>query len=88
MQPLAQDPSLSLPERLISLAYPLMDLLLLIVLVRLLLTRRARDGSMGWLVASTIMLLGADAWFTLLSTTSGYQAGDLVDGLWLLAYVG
>jgi len=86
MQPLAQDPSLSLPERLISLAYPLMDLLLLIVLVRLL-TRGARDGSMGWLVASTIMLLGADAWFTLLSTTSGYQAGDLVDGLWLLAYV-
>lgn len=87
MQPLAQDPSLSLPERLISLAYPLMDLLLLIVLVRVLLTRGARNGSMGWLVASTIMLLGADAWFTLLSTTSGYQAGDLVDGLWLLAYV-
>lgn len=87
MQPLAQDPSLSLPERLISLAYPLLDLLLLIVLVRLLLTRGARNGSMGWLVASTIMLLGADAWFTQLSTTSGYQAGDLVDGLWLLAYV-
>lgn len=87
MQPLAQDLSLSLPERLISLAYPLMDLLLLVVLVRLLLTRGARNGSTGWLVASTFLLLGADAWFALLSTTSGYQAGDLVDGLWLLAYV-
>jgi diguanylate cyclase len=87
MQPLAQDPSLSLPERLISLAYPLMDLLLLIVLVRMLLIRGARSGSMGWMVASTCLLLGADAWFTLLSTTSGYQPGDLVDGLWLLAYV-
>ncbi len=87
MQPLAQDPSLSLSGRVISLAYPLMDLLLLIVMIRLLLMSGAPNAAMGWLVASTSTLLAADVWFALSSTTTGYQLGDLVDGLWLLAYV-
>ena len=87
LQPLAQDPSLSLPGRIISLAYPLMDLLLLIVMVRLLLVQGARNGSMTWLMAGTVALLAADGWYALLSVTTGYQTGDPVDGLWLLAYV-
>jgi hypothetical protein len=51
MKPIAADPSLSLPERLISLAYPLADVLLLAMAARLATSpgaRRSPTGCLAW----------------------------------------
>jgi hypothetical protein len=53
MKPIAADPSLSLTERLISLAYPLGDVLLLVMVARLATSPGARTVA-GWLLSSVV----------------------------------
>jgi diguanylate cyclase (GGDEF)-like protein len=86
MKPIAADPSLSLPERLISLAYPLGDVLLLVMVARLATSPGARTAAYGLLGLALLSLLGADVGYAVLNLVSSYEGG-LVDAGWLLSYV-
>jgi hypothetical protein len=86
MKPIAADPSLSLPERLISLAYPLGDVLLLAMAARLATSPGARTVSYRLLGLALVLLLGADIGYAVLNLVSSYEGG-LIDAGWLLSYV-
>jgi diguanylate cyclase (GGDEF)-like protein len=86
MKPIAADPSLSLPERLISLAYPLADVLLLVMVARLATSPGARTVAYRLLGLALVLLLGADIGYAVLNLVSSYEGG-LIDTGWLLSYV-
>jgi diguanylate cyclase (GGDEF)-like protein len=86
MRPIASDPSLTLGSRLISLAYPLADVLLLAVLARLVTSPGARSMSYRLLAAAVLLQLGADIVYAGL-TVSGTYAGGLIDLAWMVSYL-
>src|SRR6266508_6989190 len=86
MKPIADDPSLSLLEQLISLAYPMVDVLLLVIVTRLLTSPGARTASFWFVVAGIGLTLTADVVYAALVLLTGYDHG-LIDVLWLLGYL-
>ena len=86
MKPIAEDPSLSLTERLVSLAYPLGDVLLLVMVARLVTSPGARTAAYRLLGLALLLLLAADVGYAMLNLVSSYEGG-LVDAGWLLSYV-
>jgi diguanylate cyclase (GGDEF)-like protein len=86
MRPIAADASMTLGPRLISLAYPLGDVLLLAVLARLLTSPGARSASYRMLGAALLLQLGADVVYAGLSALGGYTGG-LLDLGWMASYV-
>lgn len=87
MAPSANDPSLSVFERAVSLAYPAADVILLGVATRLVLTPGRRPVALQLLIAALVALIAADASFGYLSLTGAYRDGHPVDAGWLAAYV-
>lgn len=87
MAPYVHNQSLSLLERLISLDYPLMDLLMLAVAARLLFTPGARPPTYYLLILSLLYHFAADSIYGILLLSGRYHSGLLVDAGWLLAYV-
>ena len=87
MKPYAEDPSLSLLERLVSIAYPLMDVLLLAFVVRLLLVPGGRPPAYYPLVLGPAFVLAFDAAYTATTLAGTYQTGSPIDALELLFYV-
>jgi diguanylate cyclase (GGDEF)-like protein len=85
-KPITADPSLSLTERLISLAYPLGDVLLLVMVARLATSPGARTAAYRLLGVALVLLLGADIGYAVLNLVSSYEGG-LIDAGWLLSYV-
>jgi signal transduction histidine kinase len=83
----ADDPSLSAPQFAISMAYPIMDLLLIGFLARLTLSRGSRPLSYRLLSASLFLTLVSDVAFAGLEFTGSYFGRNLIDVGWLLAYV-
>jgi diguanylate cyclase (GGDEF)-like protein len=86
MKPIAADLSLSLPERLISLAYPLADVLLLAMAARLATSPGARTVAYRLLGVALVLLLGVDIGYAVLNLVSSYEGG-LIDAGWLVSYV-
>jgi len=86
MRPVAGDATLTLAERLISLAYPLGDVLLLAMTARLLTGPGARTIAYRVLAGALTLLLVTDVVYALLNLSGGYETG-LVDAGWLLSYV-
>ena len=86
MRPVAADHGISLVQQLVSLAYPLSDVLLLAMLVRLLTTPGARTASYWLLVTGLTMLMASDIAYAILQTTSDYAAG-VVDIGWLGSFL-
>lgn len=84
----AGNTSLGSLERLVSVAYPLMDVLLLGLLVRLLFGPGKRPPAYYLLNASLACWLLADALFVTPALSGSYEAGGFVGALWLLAYLG
>ncbi|WP_240942543.1 GGDEF domain-containing protein [Planosporangium thailandense] len=74
----------SLPARLVSAAYPTMDLLVLAVALRLVLGVGTRTAAYRLLVASLTLQLVADILYVLTKDT--YKDGSLIDSLWFGAY--
>ena len=72
-------------ERLVDMAYPAMDVLLLVGLAQLLLGPGGRTASYRLLFASVGLWVVADEIYGL--TASSYRAGDWLDALWLGSYV-
>ncbi|GAB6899126.1 GGDEF domain-containing protein [Kineosporia succinea] len=76
----------STTAQVLAAAYPLGDVLMLALLVRLLTTNGARNAAFRWLVAGNTLLLIADSAYQYTTRTETYTAG-LITLPWLLSYV-
>ena len=85
--PLAQDQTQPLLNRLILVAYPLTDLVLLIAVLRLLLMSAKRLPAHYLLSTSFVLLLIADTAYAATLLTDSYGTGHPLDAGWLLSYV-
>jgi diguanylate cyclase (GGDEF)-like protein/PAS domain S-box-containing protein len=87
MAPYANDPDLQLLTRAISLAYPVMDIALLVVAVRLTVGSGRREPAFRLLSMSVIALLVTDSVYGYLLLHGGYEPGGLLDAGWIVFYV-
>ncbi len=85
--PYAHDGTLSIPTKLTSIAYPLVDLGLAACVARLALGRGRRSPALGLLTAGVICLLGTDSIYGWLLLHGGYTTGGVLDGGWIAFYV-
>jgi diguanylate cyclase (GGDEF)-like protein len=86
MRPIAQDLSLSVLARVISLAYPAIDVVMLAMIARLFIGPGARTPSYRFLMAAVLTLTGSDIALAVLTAFSSYHGG-LIECGWLLSYV-
>ncbi len=87
MSPYAHDASLTLQVKLTSMAYPIMDLLLLAVTIRLAVGGGKREKSFYLLVTSVCVLFVTDSVYAWLLLHGGYQTGGLLDAGWIAFYL-
>jgi diguanylate cyclase (GGDEF)-like protein len=87
MRPVVEDSELDLLSLSISLAYPIVDLILIGVAMGLLTTPGARTPAFALLGASLISLVIADVIYALQSLEGTYVSGSALDSLYLAAYV-
>lgn len=75
-------------ERLVGLAYPLLDVFVMGAIIIALLRRSPyrRDPRLAALLLGLGFALAADVAFPVLEHTTGYGAGDWPDALWVLGY--
>jgi diguanylate cyclase (GGDEF)-like protein/PAS domain S-box-containing protein len=85
--PQVHDGSGSVMVRLTSLAFPVMDLGVLAVALRLLVGAGVRGRSFFLLVGSLTLLLVADVVYGLQQLAGVYTAGNFVDAMWLGCYL-
>ena len=78
---------LSLLERVMSIAYPLMDVLLLAVAARLVVGQGARSPSFYLLGVGVVSLLVTDSVYGYIELHTGYTQGALLDAGWLAYYL-
>jgi PAS domain S-box-containing protein len=88
ISPYFDDPSVPPLERYVSAAYPLLDLLLLAVTVRLLVGSGLRaSASYAFLMTGVIVMMIADTAFNWTVFNEAYETGSLIDIGWILSYV-
>lgn len=86
MAPYAADTSLSLVGRTISVAYPLLDVLMLGVLARLLFGGGPRSRVMDLLVLGVVAALVGDIVYGYLELAGVYADGDAIDLTWIMQF--
>lgn len=84
--PYVNDPSLTLTQLLIATAYPVADLILLPLILRLVFLHRTRLRAHLLLLLGMLAYLGADMLYAHGNSSGWYAPGGLTDGLWLIAY--
>ncbi|MDX6477268.1 MAG: two-component system, cell cycle sensor histidine kinase and response regulator CckA [Gaiellaceae bacterium] len=77
----------SLVSRAVSISYPMCDLVLLALLVRVVFVRGNRAPSYWVLLGAVVLLFVADGGAVMPLIGSTYQAGGWLDAGWLLSYV-
>ena len=87
MAPIVADPAAAFVEIAFALAYPMLDILLLGVLVRILLAPGPRVPSLTFLMAALVALLLSDFPYAILALSDGYYTGHIVDAGWLIGSV-
>lgn len=87
VEPLGERPEITALPIAIAVAYPLMDLLILVVLVRTLLVSRKRSPAYLLLGAGLGILLLADIIWTLAQALGSYWLGSPIDAAFLLFFV-
>ncbi|HET7490177.1 MAG TPA: response regulator [Acidimicrobiales bacterium] len=87
MAPYAHDAALSPLRKVFSIAYPLMDVLLLAVVVRISVDSGRRPPAFTLLLTGLVCLLTADAAYGYISLHGTYSTGAPLDALWLAYYV-
>src|SRR4051794_39107647 len=87
MEPNAHDQTRPLLDRLISIAYPLMDLVVLVAVLQLWLTSEKRLPAYYLLSVSFVFLLIADTVYAATLLANTYESGSLLDAGWLLFFV-
>jgi diguanylate cyclase (GGDEF)-like protein/PAS domain S-box-containing protein len=86
MAPYAHDHTLTLGTKLTSIAYPLMDIMVLGVVLRLAVGGRRRGASFGFLLAGAGMLLLTDSVYGWKLLHGGYATGGVLDVGWAAFY--
>jgi len=86
MAPYADNPTLSLPTKLVSIAYPTMDILILAVVARAAASSHRREPALTLLFFGTVALLLTDALHGWQLLHGGYHTGGLLDGGWAAFY--
>jgi diguanylate cyclase (GGDEF)-like protein/PAS domain S-box-containing protein len=84
--PYAQDPTLTWPQKLVSIGYPLGDVLILAVLVRLLIGVGRHRRALWLLSIGTLGLFGSDVLYGLIQLNGAWATGGFVDIGWMLFY--
>jgi diguanylate cyclase (GGDEF)-like protein len=87
MAPIAETSALSLSGRLVSLAYPVWDVLFLALVIRLLAGGGARVPAMRLLVAASGTWLVADTMYAVLLQYGAYTQDHFMVALWNLGFV-
>jgi diguanylate cyclase len=87
MSPFASDGSLTTLSKLVAIAYPLADILLLAVVVRLMLAPGKHAASHRLLAGSLFLTLVGDAVYSVQAISGSYYTGHVVDSTWLALYV-
>ena len=82
----ALDPGSSPLERTISALYPIADVLLVAVIVRLFLLTGTSRRTERWMAAATLTCLGADVIYSFQTLHETYHPGSIVDTIWLASY--
>ncbi len=85
--PYIRDTSLALDGKLVTLAYPIMDVLLVFIIFRALLFGRANRPAHKLVAASLVTLAVADMVYDLLALHGRYTATSGVNALFLVAFV-
>ncbi|MEV6926317.1 EAL domain-containing protein [Dactylosporangium sp. NPDC051485] len=88
IEPYLSRPGISVAERIIAVAYPFGDVLVLAVVARLGGGRSARGAPLRILFAGLACLLAADAVFTWQSLRGTFHAGGWPDLGWIGSYLG
>ena len=84
--PYLHDPDLSLFQLVVAAAYPVADLMLLPMILRLLFLRRRKLTAHALLLAGMLAYFVADLAYGHGTSVGWYAPGGLTDGWWLLAY--
>lgn len=84
--PYSYDPELTSIQLLVSAGYPVADLILLPLILRLVFLQRTRIPAHSLLLIGMFAYLLADILYAQGNSMGWYAPGGLVDGLWLLAY--
>ncbi|MEU8228668.1 bifunctional diguanylate cyclase/phosphodiesterase [Actinoplanes sp. NPDC048967] len=87
MHPIAAGSTASTLERVIGVAYPAADALLLAILARFFTSSGRRSASARLLSLAALLLLVADISYSLVSLYSEDDGGSLLDAGWLLSYI-
>jgi diguanylate cyclase (GGDEF)-like protein/PAS domain S-box-containing protein len=87
IDPAVQGDDQSWSARIVSIAYPLGDVILLVVLVRLLTGGNTRPPAMWLLTAGTVGLLTSDVFFELGQLNQGWHEGDGAEVGWIAFYL-
>ena len=85
--PYADDPGLTLLERTTSIAYPLMDLVILTATLRLAVTPGTRVPALNLLGLSFVVYFVTDICYAVMLLEGTYRSGSLIDAGWLFAAV-
>jgi signal transduction histidine kinase len=86
--PYVRAPELTLPQRLFSVYYPLVDVVLLAVAVRLWRAGVQTTAAFWLLTGGLVALLVGDTIYGLSQLTVGWVPGGALDLIWILFYVG
>lgn len=84
--PNLQDPELSLFQLVVAAAYPVADLMLLPMILRLLFLRRSKLAAHAFLLAGMLAYFVADLLYGHGESVGWYAPGGLTDAGWLVAY--
>jgi diguanylate cyclase (GGDEF)-like protein/PAS domain S-box-containing protein len=87
MAPWVHDESQPLGVELTAIAYPLVDLLLIGVVLRLVLGAGTWSWARGLLLLASVSLFETDSIYTSLLRGGGYKTGGLLDGGWIAAFL-
>ena len=85
IQPYMHQTNESVYARIVLMAYPAMDVLLLVVLARFFTIPSWRSSAYVLLIAAVLLLIAADEFY--LSDIDSYVSGQWSDSLWLLSYL-
>lgn len=87
MSPIEHDQTLTSAGKLISLAYPLGDVLLLAIALRILMGANKRPPAYSLLGGGIVLLLVADSAYLGALQAGSYVSGGIIDLGWLASYV-